>query len=562
MRKRYTKGLDPIIFHLTNLLLHAVVAVAFFYVVELLLRIVMPPPASESIDWATPVSAMFASLLFAVHPLRVETVAWVTERRDVLSSAFLMISLYCYIRYAQVQGWTNRKITLYLLTWVLLLLSLLSKAWGITFPAILLLLDIYPLRRIGGQAGWFNRRSLIALADKLPLIALSVPFAFWAKQAQASQLATMKSWTDWTLLDRIFQAFYGLFFYSAKTLVPTNLTPLVPLPIQNDPFAAHYLIAALVVVLSAIALAVFLRKWPGGAALAVCYAAILSPVLGFAQSGPQLVADRYSYLACMTWAIAGGAGILWVWKNRNTKAWCRQLHAPAVLSAAALCLLFATLAWKQSHIWKDSRALWTHAVNVDPHCVLARSNLGMLERQAGNIDEAIKHYEAAIAIDPTDAILLNNLAVAVKQDPNRLAESIEISRRAVEIMPKHPDLHFALATSLQQAGSVDEAIAELNVCLRLKPGQPKYHRGLGKIFIRTRQYSEAEKHYAKALELELKLNPRGMGVINALDRLGYISLATGRKELGISYYQRILEIDPQNGPANRAIAKARQIHSN
>ena len=129
----------------------------------------------------------------------------------------------------------------------------------------------------------------------------------------------MKSWTEWTGADRAAQAFYGLFFYSYKTLVPVSLTPLVPLPVNNDPWAARYVVAGAIVLGVALLIVVFRRRWPAGPILGLCYVAVLSPVLGFKQSGPQLVADRYSYVACLTWAILGGAGLLWLWRRRQRR---------------------------------------------------------------------------------------------------------------------------------------------------------------------------------------------------------------------------------------------------
>ncbi len=553
VQQRYDMGFDPKIVHLTNMLLHAAVAVLFYFLARLLLRLVLPPKEGAS-DWPACVAAFVAAIVFACHPLRVETVAWATERRDVLSSVFLIPALLCYVRYA-ISPSAGRKVAFYVASIGLLLLSLLSKAWGITLPAVMLVLDVYPLRRIGGRAGWTTPRAVLAYIDKVPYLALAAVFAVWAGKAQETQLATMKSLEEWGAADRIAQAFYGLFFYSYKTILPLHLTPLVPLPVHNDPFALRYVVAALVVLAVAVLLLLLRRRWPAGLVLGICYAGILSPVLGVAQSGPQLVADRYSYLACLTWGLLAGAGLLWLMRRRAEVRWVRYALPVVAVAAVAVCATFAALTWQQTKIWQDSWALWRHAVKVDPQCATARLNLGLLERQAGNVDEAIKNYKAGLAVDPSDALLWNNLAVAVRENPARLDEAIAISRKAVGLMPEHPDLHFMLASSLEQRGDHEEALSEFARCIQLKPSVPKYHRGRGRVLMKLHRWDEAETAYERALALDRRLDPRSAYVIFNLDQLARIKEAQGDVARAIEYFKQILEIDKDNGPAIRGIAR-------
>jgi protein O-GlcNAc transferase len=198
---------------------------------------------------------------------------------------------------------------------------------------------------------------------------------------------------------------------------------------------------------------------------------------------------------------------------------------------------------------------------MDGNCVLARSNLGMLERQKGNVAKAIEHYEAAFKLNPRDAILLNNYAYALRQDPARLGEAIEILRQAVALRPKFPDLRFTLGNALKDAGEVDAAIVEFNRCLQLhrKQPRPKYHRALGTIYLERRELDKAKHHYEQALALELRLDPRGKGVINAHDRLGRIMLFRENPDAAIGHFRAILEIDPNNNPAKRGIQAAERL---
>lgn len=585
VQQRYNRGLDPFVFHLHNLLLHAGAAVAFYFLARLLLRVFLPPPP-DRVDWLTPIAACLAALLFACHPLRVENAVWVTERRDVLSALFLLPCLHCYLRYALTPAPGKARIGWYVASVLLLALSLLSKAWGITLPAVMLLLDWHPLRRIGREAGWTSPRAARALLEKFPFVLLAVSFAVQAKTAQAKALATMKSLAEWGVADRILQAFYGLYFYTAKTLVPVGLTPLRQLPparvtdvtastppVVRD-IVHHFLYQGLLsaaIIAAVVALLIVLRKrWPAGIVLGLSYAGTLSPILGIAQSGPQLVADKYAYIGCLVWPVAGAAGLIWLWRRRGDKPWTHWAAPVASATAVGLCFTYAALAWRQAEVWHDSYALWSHAVRVDPNCVLARSNLGMLERQAGHVERAIEHYEAAIAVDPSDPILLNNYAYALRQNPARQREALALLRQAVALRPKMPDLHYTLANALLDAGEEDEAIAELRTCIHLHRDQPrpKYHRGLGEIYFKRAQQpgadraallASADAEFQRALELEERLNPQGEGVINACHRLGWIAIFRNDAPTAAGYFERILAIDPDNAAARRGLQRAQNL---
>jgi tetratricopeptide (TPR) repeat protein len=226
-----------------------------------------------------------------------------------------------------------------------------------------------------------------------------------------------------------------------------------------------------------------------------------------------------------------------------------------------LCITYAVLARRQTRFWENSYDLWARAVAVDPHCVLGRTNLGMLERQAGNIQTAIDHYEAALEVEPDSPILLNNYANALRYDPQRKGEAIGIMRRAVSLRPKQPDLHYTLANMLAEDGATREAIAEFHKCIKLKSEQPhpKYYRALGQVYHRTRKLDAAEEAYEKSLELELRLNPKGPGVIHAYDRLGFIKLDRREPDKAITYFRKILDLDPDNKGARRGLLLAQRL---
>jgi len=568
--KRYDRGLDPKIFHGTNLLLHAGVAIGFYFLARLLLRVFLPPHRDKT-DWATPVCAAAAAVFFACHPLRVETVAWATERRDVLSSVFLIPSLLLYLRYALTPKWGAAKAALYVGSITLLGVSLLGKAWGMTLPAVMLVLDVYPLRRLGGQAGWLTSRAFVTLAEKLPFVALAIFFGYHASEAQRSALNTAKTLEEWGVLDRIMQAFYGLYFYSQKTFVPTGLSPLVELPRNNNPFAIYYLGAALVVLAAAGLLLNYRKRWPAGVVAAVCYAGVLTPVLGFHQSGPQLVADRYSYLACMPWALILGAGLLWLARQRDQIPWTRKALAGASAATVVVLAVFAAMTWRQTKTWRDSASLWTQALSVDSNNVMAHNNLGKCLREAGDVPAAIEHYEAALALEPTNIFALNNLAYAITLDKSkpvreRYEEALEYSSRAVEIEPGHPDIRYTHAKNLLQLDRFEEGVEQIRIATTLKAKYVKGYRGLGNAYLdRARKTGDrsllksADKYYRVALNLERELNPTSKYVIDALDKLATIAELDRRYDQAIGYYDQLLAIDHDNSLAlkgkNRIAAK-------
>ncbi|GJM26329.1 MAG: hypothetical protein DHS20C16_27440 [Phycisphaerae bacterium] len=558
-QNRYVNGFDPKIVHLTNLIYHVLAVVAFYFLARLILRISIHDPP-QGVDIFTPLAAGFAALFFGCHPLRAENAVWVTERRDVLSAMFLIPCLYVYLRFVLVQHWNGRKVALYIASIVLLTLSLYSKAWGITLPAVMLVMDVYPLRRVGGKVGWSVKRLANVVIEKVPFFVVALIFAKLAKAAQANQIGTMKTLAEWGVDDRIAQFFYGLFWYSYKTLVPINLAALIPLPAINNPLAMHYVAAALAVIVAAVALVRYRKRVPGLVTMAVCYVGVLSPILGIAQSGPQLVADKYAYLGCIPWAIAFGYGWMWLASRAKTESAKRINIAIPSAIAAFVVGAFATLAWKQSTHWENSYTLWVHSVAVEPECAIARMNLGLLERQRGNVDTAIEHYAVTRRLDPKNASVLSNLALALRQKlpknpkPSDFDELIKLQQQAIKLQPHMPDLYYAMGNTLVDAGRYDEALATLRKCVQVRrdAGQithPKYHRALGTLYMRLKQWDNAAMEYETALKLETNLDPKGLGVINALDRLGRICEAQGRRKEAAAFFRRLLEIDPDNGTA-------------
>ena len=479
-------------FHLTNVILHALNAVLLYWLAARLLALTNPA-ASARHPTAVRLAAALAALLFSVHPLRAESVAWVTERRDVLSVFFLLACLLAYLRFARAE---RARWRWYALALALLLLSLLCKAWGMTLPAVLLVLDWYPLRR-------FRARGRIrVLAEKIPFVALAAWTGLEALRAQSSALDTMKTLAQYGWLPRIAQAFYGIVFYLWKTLWPTGLIPIYEVPLKLNPFEARFGASA-VVVLAITGLVVALRRrWPAGLALWAYYGIVVSPVLGLTQAGPQLVADRYSYLSCMTWAVLAGAGLLYV-IDRHSLGRSYNRSVPLAAACAGVILVLAGLTWRQTQVWRSSETLWGYTLAVAPDSYNARTNMGAALQQRGDYEGAARCYRDALAINPDGPDALSCLA-GFLTDSGRPEEALPYLQRGLKSSPQHGALLTNLAITLQHLKQYEAAAAIYRQRLASDPSavqEASLCTGLGATLMELGRDSEGVEYLRRAVAL-------------------------------------------------------------
>src|SRR5437667_1836777 len=410
-------GMNPLGYHLTSLLLHAANAVVFFFIVRRILTLALPAPSERG--HALTASAGVAALVFAIHPLRVESVAWVTERRDVLSGLFYLLTILMYLRACEREergrGW-------YWGTVALFVGALLSKSMVVNLPVVLLILDVYPLRRLGGSLGWWSEPARRIYVEKIPFVLLAAAASAIALMAQFS-IHTVTSLAQLSVPGRLAVAAYGLSFYLWNTVAPVNLSPLYELPPAVNPWAPPFLLSyGLVLAITVLVLALR-RRVPGLPAAWVTYIVVLLPVLGIFQSGSQIAADRYTYLAGLGWAILAGAGLLSCW------------HATRFLiPGCAVCLLvgLGLLTWNQVQVWHDSEKLWSHAAAIDPRSPVGQYSLGLALVRQGKLTEAIEHFKTALQIKPEYADAHTNVGAALA-DQGKLAEAIDYYREALQI---------------------------------------------------------------------------------------------------------------------------------
>ena len=437
-------GLRPITFHLTNLLLHVANGLLVYV---LALRILERGGGPERPLRAV---AAAAALFFALHPLRVEAVAWATERRDVLATFFVLLTTLAYVRWCGKGGarWWGVALGLYAL-------SLLAGAWGITLPVVLLALDVGIFRRLEDQRTTW--RAL--LIEKVPFVILAAAAALLAARAQRESEAMLQV-AEHGVFDRLAQAAYGLAHYVWKTVLPLRLSPLYELPEPMDPFTARFVVSAVVVAGITIALCVGRRRWPAGLLAWSCYVILVSPVLGFAQSGPQLVADRYTYLPCIPFALLLGGMLSRLFGSGRRRALASG--AAIVVGLGSL----GVLTFRQSLVWRDTLSLWNQAIAVDPESGFAFYNRATARRDAGDEDGATADFREALRLWPSMPYHGQAIARAAVGD---LAGSIADFVEAIRLDPADPVLRYFCGLVRQATGDAAGAQRDFLDALEVAP---------------------------------------------------------------------------------------------
>lgn len=449
-------GMNPRGYHATNVLLHAVNAALVFLIARRLLH-------RHAVA-----AAVTAALAFGLHPLRAESVAWVTERRDLLSGSFVLFALLAYLRAADREGLAHaRWLTASLAAFAA---SLLSKSITMTFPLVLLLLDAYPLRRR-------------ALLEKVPFACLGALGA--VVSLAALRTTTVTSWEAYGAAPRFAMTMFSLAFYVSRTLVPIGLSPLYELPVTVDPLGREFVLSTVVTVGLTAAAIGWRRRAPWFTAAWSAYVVVVLPISGPVHAGLQLAHDRYSYLSCLPWALLAGAGVGALIDARRR----RSISAP-VCAASAAAVLVTIAGWsyltaQQVRVWRDSETLWSAAIAVDPACAICRSNLGSAQLKAGRLDAAFSELLAAIALRPGRATPHNTLG-AVLYRQGRYAESAREFDLAVRLKPGFAEPINNLGVLYVHLGKLDEAVRQFEAALKLRPDYVEARENLIRVMARVR----------------------------------------------------------------------------
>jgi tetratricopeptide (TPR) repeat protein len=540
-------GMNAFGYHLTNILLHSANAVLFYFLTLRLLAIAAPMSNAIVLKLASG----FSALLFAIHPLRVESVAWATERRDVLSGLCLLLTVLCYLKAVGPEMNHRSGGRWIIVSAALYVLSLLAKASGMTLPLVLLVLDVYPLCRLGGGAGrWFGADGRRVWLEKLPFFIAALTAGAVALAAQQKAGALVSAETH-DLTGRVIQGLYGITFYMVKTLLPTNLAPLYEIPSGLHLFHWRIIFAAIVFLLLSLGFFAARHRWPAGMAGWIAYLLLLAPVLGVAQAGLQLVADRYSYLSCMVWAILFATLLVRLW--RPSMDGVPRPGIAALFIAIPLFALFGlgSLTWRQTEIWHDSETLWNHALAASPSS-MAYFHVGRFTAQRGDLAEAEKHLRRAVEINPTNDVIQSNLALVLARQGN-LAEATAHFYRALEINPADPATLNNMGITLAQQGKLDEAIQHFQRSLEIKPNDASGHTNLANVMLARGDMDGAMKHLRLAIEIEPANADNQNSLAIVLAKRGNFAEAT-------RYLRRVVELKPGDAAAtnNLAITLAKQ----
>ena len=479
-------GMDPRGHHLTNIVLHGFNTVLLFILLNTLTGAL----------WRS----AFAAAFFSFHPLRVESVAWVAERKDVLSAFFFMTTLLAYVSYVR-----SPSIRRYLLIMLLFVLGLMSKPMLVTLPFVLILLDYWPLGRLhpGGQDFQTTVSALAEdppsatpstvrlVSEKIPLFITSGFFAVIAVYAQSSAKA-IRYVPEYPVAGRIANALISYVTYLEKTFWPQDLAILYPLREQVPLF---YAVAAFVF-LAVISL-LFLRLAKRSPFLIVgwlWFIGTLVPVIGFIQVGLQAMADRYTYIPSI------GLSLLVVWGIAEIAAASRYRAKILAVSGLVACLLLMGATRLQLRYWENSETLFSHTLAVTKRNYIAHANLGDALDKQGRLSEAMYHYEEALRIKPDEAFVYSKMANDLDRI-GKLEDAARYYRKSLQLDPDNARVHSNFGVLLTEQGRTEEAKQHFFQAVRLDPTLRDAHYNLGLALASEGRIQEAIYHYSRALEL-------------------------------------------------------------
>ncbi len=467
-------GLNPAGHHLTNLLLHVANTVLLFLFLS----------QTTGTTWRSG----FVAALFACHPLHVESVAWVAERKDVLSTFFWLLTLLAYAHYAKKPGAKT-----YLLTLSLFALGLMCKPMVVTLPFVLLLLDFWPLNRFSPNAPRLAKSIGNLVFEKTPFLVLSLASSTVTFLVQRAGGA-VSSLDSVPLSFRLANTTMSYLRYLFKTFVPVDLAVFYPPPTH---WPLGLVIASGLFLLACSVLFVwFARRHPYLLVGWFWYLGTLIPVIGLVQVGRQAMADRYMYIPGIGLFIAIVWGVNALWCG----GWQRKWLAPAVGILALAGCLMAT--WIQLKYWQNNMTLFFHARAVTANNYVADCHLGEAFEETGQFGKAVALLQEASRINPNYARGESELGAALASQ-GKLPEAIVHFQKAVRLRPKDAVLHYNLGTALLNRGQPDEAAAQFSTALQLNPDFAEAHRNLAMVLLKQGKTAEALAHFSKAV----KLNP-------------------------------------------------------
>jgi tetratricopeptide (TPR) repeat protein len=501
--------------HLINILWHAAAAALLFLVLRQM----------TGAFWRS----TFVASLFALHPLRAESVAWISERKDVMSGFFFILTLWAYVRYAR-----HRFRGRYVAVMVIFALGLLSKSMLVTLPGVLLLLDYWPLERL-----WERPQLPRLIVEKIPLLALALGSCLVSVMLPGL-LVTGSARLP--LTTRLANAAISCVIYLRQMIFPAGLTIPYPIPPQGWP---AWEVSSAVVLLAAISAGAWVcrKKYPYLLVGWIWYLVMLVPVAGIVPISLWAGhADRYTYLPEIGLAIAG------TWAAADlTARWQHRRVIVGALMAATLCALMCCAA-RQTTYWRDSETLWTRSISEDPSNAVAYCNLGSALSHRGQTKESIRQYQIALRINPRYSIAHCNLGNAFAR-LGKMDEAIAEYRKALEVNPDYAEARGNLGNALVQTGKMEEAFTQFQKALAIWPDYAEAHFSLGAAFAKEGRDKEAIAEYRKALEI-------WPAYPEAHFNLGFTLAKNGQFRDAIEEYRKALEISPRYPEARFNLGRA------
>jgi tetratricopeptide (TPR) repeat protein len=474
-------GLAPGAHHMTSVLFHMVNSLLLFIVLRRMSAAVWP--------------SGFVAALFALHPLHVESVAWVAERKDVLSAFFWMLTMLSYARYAERPG-INR----YLAVVVFFILGLMAKPMLVTLPFVLLLLDYWPLRRLQFQrsaaaiAGSLPLRSsgLWLVWEKIPLFLLSIAssvITFWAQKEGGA----VGSIALYPLTTRVANALVSYVKYIGKTIWPVDLAVFYPHPGSLPGW--QVVGAGILLGLITFAALRSFRERPWFVVGWLWFVGTLVPVIGLVQVGLQAMADRYTYIPLI------GLFMMLAWGTPELIGGWRHKKKLLAAATAALLTVFIVLSWLQTRYWQNSLTLYERALGVTSNNYVLHNNLGFALTARNRSEEAIPHYEAAVRINPAFELAYVNLGIALLSQ-GKTDQCIAYYQDVLRQMPGFASVHNNLGILLLRKGKIENAIFHFREALRINPDYAEAHNSLGAALVFEGKIQDAILSFKKALQLK------------------------------------------------------------
>ncbi|TAN43415.1 MAG: tetratricopeptide repeat protein [Nitrospirae bacterium] len=547
-------GLNPAGHHFTSIFWHslnaALVALLGVNLIEHRKRIAANGNAGLSEKYIL-AAGLFSGLFFGLHPIHVESVVWVSERKDVLCAFFFLLSMLAYLQYAYkakqepqvaIKLWLTNKY--YLLTLGFFFMALLSKPMAVTLPVVLCILDWYPFER-------FNRFSAKRVfLEKVPFFLISLDLAVTTVLAQSYNYA-VKSASEFPLFARLLVGFRALLDYFVNMLLPLSLSPLYPFPDEASFFSIKYGLGLVGVVFFAALLVIRNNKiW---SSIWLYYFIMLLPVLGFIKVGIASMADRYMYLPSVSLGL--GAALLYVSGLRRLQSVNKRIVAAG--GAAFFILLFVPMSFltvKQALVWKDSQTLWEFAFDRlkergeenYKNSYDVYHSLAWAYEEIGRRDDAIYQLKAnAARVSPYSMHVYNALGI-IYQKMENYEEAIEAYKTALKIYPFNNVIRNNLSVAYIRKGKIDKAIDELNEALKINPVFYLTHNNLGVAYMESGRYEEAITKFKIVMKLNSNFKEARGFLVEAYIRQGIDYEKEGKLNDAIGSFKEAAALDQIN----------------